>query len=978
LLHHGARSLSEEVGHGVSLLRRTPHDDSRFEVTAVTDPSFGESPHERSGINSDSPTPTTSPGGARDSTLVLREIGVLLDQLHLHPQRPLSLDSDLTSDLGVDSLALVELFDVFLTATSPRDWLDAVRAARGETIERKVPSPRAPLMRRPAGEPWPDNVATLTEALAWHVEKHPDLICIRLLETDSRGAVEDVSYASLAQQSRVVASGLIAGGLGHGERVAIMLPTGKEYFIVFLGVLLAGGVPVPIYPPAQMAVLEAHLTRQSRLLENAGATVLVTVPEAMVAARLVRARVASLRKVCTAQSLVDAGQQPLPLPEVGVDDMALIQYTSGSTGDPKGVVLTNRQLIANIESMGRAIDIDSSDVLVTWLPLYHDMGLIGSWHAPLYFGVPIVVMSPLTFLAHPASWLQAISAYSGTLSAGPNFAYQSCADRITDSELNGLDLSSWRIAFNGSEPVSESTLDRFIERFTPCGFRRTAMCPAYGLAEMGVGLAFTQVGHGPRVDTIERATLQRSSRAVATTRTNDAVTIVGCGRALPDCAVRVVGPEGEALPERIEGKVECRGPSATSGYFMNDAANRSLWHDGWLDTGDLGYIADGDLFLTGRSKDLVIRGGRKLHPEELEQSLEELIGVIRGGVAVFARADTRLGTEQIVVVAETELKDPAARTALEAAIGQRGMELLGAAPDQVVLTTRGALPRTASGKLRRSATRDALASGELGRRPAPVPVQLLRFAWSGLGPTLRRTPRMLSGGLYAVYGWVVLAPVAICTWVLSVAPLTMRTRCALARSLGRTACRTLRISFAVEGTLARATNSLVITANHSSLIDGVILFMICEEPVAFVTSTDMQHKWGLGRLLGRFGCVFVDRGDPRRSADSVERMVDVVRSGRWLALFPEGSLSGARGLRPFHLGAFEVAASADCPVVPVAIKGTREILSPGSFRLHPGTVRVVIGVPVAPTGTDFAAKVCLRDTVRSAVVALGGDESVAM
>ena len=452
---------------------------------------------------------------------------------------------------------------------------------------------------------------------------------------------------------------------------------------------------------------------------------------------------------------------------------------------------------------------------------------------------------------------------------------------------------------------------------------------------------------------------------------------MGCGKALPGYEIRIVGPRGEELAERTEGTVECRGPSATSGYFKNDAANRSLWHEGWLDTGDLGYFADGDLFLTGRSKDLVIRGGRKLHPEELEQSLGGIDGVIRGGVAVFARADSRLGTEQVVVVAETELEDPHARVALEGAIAQRGLELLGVAPDEVVLTTRGALPRTASGKLRRSATRDALASGELGRRPASVPVQLVRFAWSGLGPMVRRVPGALRDWLYAVYAWVVVVPIGLCVWMVSLAPLSLRRRCAMARSIGHVACRMLRISLEVEGALPRATRPLVVTANHSSLIDGVVLFLICEGPVAFVTSTDLERRWGLGRLLGRFGCVFVERGDPRRSVESVEKLVGVVHSGRWLAIFPEGSLSGARGLRPFHLGAFDAAVAAACPVVPVGLKGTREILSPGSFRPHPGRVRVVVGAPVLPTGADFAARVSLRDAVRRTVAELSGESSLA-
>jgi 1-acyl-sn-glycerol-3-phosphate acyltransferase len=934
------------------------------------------------------PDPVTGRSEASASEIVLREIGSLLDELRLRPTGPLRMDSDLTTELGVDSLALVELHDrlegvfgvtltedVFSTATTPRDWLAAVRGTRGEESPREASAPHVVVLRRPAGQPWPPNdVHTLTGALTWHVNAHPDLVCLRLLGTDAPGLVEEISYGTLQRESSHVANALVADGVARGDRVAIMLPTGRQYFTVFLGVLLAGAVPVPIYPPAQMAVLEAHLIRQSRLLDNAGASVLVTLSEAMVTARLVRSHVASLRAVRAAQSLIDAGRENLPLPIVTDDDVALIQYTSGSTGDPKGVVLTHAQLIANIASMGGAIGIDTSDVLVSWLPLYHDMGLIGCWHTPLYFGIPLVIQSPLTFLARPVSWLQAISTYSGTLSAAPNFAYQSCVDRIADADLVGLDLSTWRVAINGSEPVNQSSVDRFVERFAPWGFHRETMCPGYGLAEMGVGVAFAEVGRGTRADTIERAALQQTGRALAASRGDPtAITLVGCGRALSGYEVRIVGPGREVLPERAEGTVECRGPSATSGYFKNEDANRALWHDGWLDTGDLGYIADGDLFLTGRTKDLIIRGGRKLHPEDLEQSLCALDGVSPGAVAVFASPDARRGTEQIVVVVETDVKDPERRTTLEREITRRALDLLGAAPDQVVLTTPGALLRTASGKIRRGATRDALAAGVLGRTPAPAAWQLARFAWSAVGPSVHRIPGACGAGLYGLYAWTLVLPVAVGVWILSLAPVSLRTRCSIARALGRALCGAMRIRLEFEGAPPDVARPLVVAANHPSFIDALALFLAFREPVVFVTSTDLERHRLLGPVLRRFGCVFIDRGKPERSAASVARLVSSVRRGRHLVIFPEGSLSRAFGLRPFHQGAFVTATEVGCAVVPVGIRGTRHVLRPGTFWPHPGSIRVVFGAPIAPAGDDIAARVRLRDAVRRSVAELSGE-----
>ena len=924
-----------------------------------------------------------------DEKLILAAVMGVLDELHIQLDRPVFLDSNLTNDLGVDSLALVELFDqierasgvtlpdhVFLHATTPRDWLEALRAARGEATTVDTTSPVDSTstsdwtLQRPAGEMWPRDARTITEALEWHVRTHPDLVCIRVL--DAPGGSLDLTYRALADGSHRVAFGLLNDGLERGARVAIMLPTGEEFFITFLGALLAGAVPVPIYPPAQMAVLEEHLTRQSRLLENAGAVCLVTVPEAVVAARLVRTRVATLRSVRTVPALVAAGAQPLPLPEVDENDLALIQYTSGSTGDPKGVVLTNAQLIANIWSMGTTVRVDSADLLVSWLPLYHDMGLIGCWLTPLLYGFPLVIMSPLAFLAHPMTWLRTMSTYRATLSVGPNFAYQSCVQRGTDADLESLDLSRWRVAINGSEPVSNVTVERFIERFAPCGFRRSTMCPAYGLAEMGVGVAFTPLDAGPIVDVIDRATLQGSGVAEPAVPGSSTITIVSCGRTLTGYDVRVLGVNGAELTERHEGTVQCQGPSATIGYFNNEAATRALWRDGWLDTGDLGYVANGNLFLTGRSKDLIIRAGRKLHPEDLEQDLGEIDDVITGAVAVFARPDPSGGTEQIVVVVETDLTSDESRRALRQNITRRSVELLGVAPDEVVLTTRSALLRTASGKIRRSAVRDALTSRRLGRRAPPPIIQLARFWWRGLGATVRRLPNHAHEWVFSLYAWSLVALSAGAAGLLAVAPLSRRRQFTSARRLGRTLASALRITIEIDGDLASVPPAIVV-ANHSSLLDGLVLFLYGDESTAFVTSTELGRRNYIGWLLRRFGCVFIERGRPDRSGTAVAQLTDAVTQRRRLVIFPEGSLSRATGLRPFHLGAFEAAAATGAPLVPVGISGSRAILAPGSWRVRSGHVKIRVGPAHAPSGSNFAARVDLRDALRDEVERLIDD-----
>jgi 1-acyl-sn-glycerol-3-phosphate acyltransferase len=605
------------------------------------------------------------------------------------------------------------------------------------------------------------------------------------------------------------------------------------------------------------------------------------------------------------------------------------------------------------------------------------MGLIGCWHTPLLFGVPAVVLSPLAFLAHPATWLEAISQNEGTISVGPNFAYQSCVDRVTDAARDHLDLSRWRVAISGSEPVSAASVERFVERFAACGFRREAMCPAYGLAEMGVGVAFTPLNRGPRYDLVDRATLQETGQARPAPASDPAaVTYVSCGPALEGYEIRVVGPDGVQRAERVEGEVECRGPSATSGYFGRALATQALWRDGWLDTGDLGYLVDGELFITGRTKDVVIRGGRKLHPEELEQRLGETPGIIPGGVAVIARVDQSLGTEQIVAIVETATRDSAARSALTATVTRQSLEILGVAPDEVVLVPPGAIIRTASGKIRRAATGDALAAGTLGRPSAPVPLQLARFAWSGRRRLTRRSREAGAGPLYEAYSWLVIGPAAAAALVISLIPATPRRRSARARSLLAVVSRLLGVSFEVRGAFPTDSTPYVVVANHSSFIDALALYRAIPEAVVFVTSTEIERTALVGPLLRRFGCAFVQRGRPGEGSAAVTGLVEAVRHGQPLVIFPEGSLSGAVGLRPFHLGAFDVAVATAAPIIPVGVAGTRGVLAPGRRQPRRGHIVVTVGEPLRATGSDFAAKVALRDLARRRVAELSGEQAL--
>ncbi|NUN51137.1 MAG: fatty acyl-AMP ligase, partial [Candidatus Brocadiae bacterium] len=529
----------------------------------------------------------------------------------------------------------------------------------------------------------PTGAETLADALAWHAARHPDRVHITLIEEGDRHS--EITYGALLREANEVAAGLRARDLEPGQPVALMLQTCREYFQAFFGILLAGGVPVPLYPPAKATQIEEHVRRQAKILESTAAPLMIVSEEARRPATLVRSLTPTLRDVVTVADLRVPGAAPprLPLSPAG---LALLQYTSGSTGDPKGVMLTHANLLANIRAMQQACGLNGADTFVSWLPLYHDMGLIGAWLGCLYTGARAVLMSPLLFLSRPQRWLRTLSRERGTASAAPNFAYDLCATRLPDHDVDGLDLSSWRLAFNGAEAVHADSLERFAARFAGTGFRRGALLPVYGLAENCLGVTFPPLGRGPRVDRVKRDAFLRDRAAIpAADDDPTALAFVACGRPLANIEVRIADDAGHECGDRRHGRIQFRGPSATAGYYRNPEATRKMFVGDWVETGDLGYLADGELVPAGRAKDLIIRGGRNIIPTEIEEAVTGIPGVRRGCVAVFGDHDPKTGTERVVVVAETALRGDAERAALVKAIGAAVAPLLEGPPDEIVL-----------------------------------------------------------------------------------------------------------------------------------------------------------------------------------------------------------------------------------------------------------------------------------------------------
>ncbi len=895
----------------------------------------------------------------------------------------IGLDSSFDRDLGLDSLGRMELmmraqraFGVSLTdqvlasAETLRDLLQAILAAAPSrtvgAILREEPASES------AAEDLPRSALTLLEVLDWHLAVHPEKIHIQLYGDSPEP--EPISYQALAAGARRLADGLLAHGLQPGQSVAIMLPTGREYLFSFFGILMAGGVPVPIYPPARPSQLEDHLRRHAGILDNAQAILLVTVEQARNVGRLLLSKVATLREVVTFASLPPATEGGRAALSLRSDAIAFLQYTSGSTGNPKGVQLSHANLLANIRAMGRAVDARPGDVFVSWLPLYHDMGLIGAWLGSLYHGFPLVLMSPLSFLAQPERWLWAIHHHRGTLSAAPNFAYEMCLRKIAESALEGLDLETWRLAFNGAEPVSPQTVRRFSAHFRRYGLRAEAMAPVYGLAESSVGLAFPPLGRRAPIDRVQRDRLQRRGEAVPSEDpAAEADEFVACGRVLEDHQIRIVDALGRELPERREGQLQFRGPSCTRGYFRNSAETARLFDGEWLNSGDRAYLAGGEVYLTGRSKDLIIRAGRNIYPYEVEQAVGEVPGIRKGCVAVFGVRESATQTERIVVLAETRENDSGRQDQLREEVARVATDLLGMPPDEVVLAPPHSVLKTSSGKIRRAASRDMYEQGTVGRATAPVWIQVLRLLASSLPVLLRRLAHGLTERATAVYLWLIFGLLAIPVWPLILVLPGRDRRWSVLRGAARLLASLARVPVSLSGKehLLQAGPS-VLAANHASYLDGIALVAALPVRVAFVAKSELRTWWPVRRFLERIGCVFVERFDARAGVADARALVSRAREDH-LLFFPEGTFTGRAGLLPFRMGAFVVASEAGVPVIPVSIRGTRGVLADRVWFPRRGQIKVIVSPPQKPADREWSSALHLRDAVRREILRQSGE-----
>ncbi len=515
------------------------------------------------------------------------------------------------------------------------------------------------------------------------------------------------TQAEILSAAKKCASALLERGLVRGERVLIVLPTSFDFIVSFFGILIAGGIPVPSYPPAMVERIGVALERLQHVARHAEVAFCITTPKLRKVLGDLATSHAGFRGVESMDELSKRGEElgeatPVAL---GPEDTALLQYTSGSTGSPRGVRLTHANVCANVHTQGQGAHINRHDVLVSWLPLYHDMGLIGAVFCPVYYAIPLVLMSPVAFLGRPIRWLRAIQDYKGTISAAPNFSMALCVKHIREEERVGLDLSSWRVLLNGAEPVNHRHVVDFQRRFKENGFHENAILPVYGLAEAALAVSFPTPGDPVRYVVARRSAL--SEGRVELAEGAGTTTIVSLGKAMPGHELCVVDERGEPLAERNVGQIIVRGPSVMREYFRDEEATERALRNGWLWTGDLGFMHEGDLFVTGREKDLIIARGHNYHAEDVERVAEGVEGVRAGGVVAFSVVDQDRGGETAILVCETSLsREQARERSLADNLSKAVAEQTGLKVDEVVLVAPGSIPKTSSGKRQRALTRE--------------------------------------------------------------------------------------------------------------------------------------------------------------------------------------------------------------------------------------------------------------------------------
>ncbi len=566
----------------------------------------------------------------------------------------------------------------------------------GTTLARPRAHVRSPIPNNPHSN-------TIIEAL--EVAARSSGNGINLLNHRNRGVFH--SYRDILQESRRYANYLLNRGLRPRDRVIILLPTTVDFLHAFFGTLLAGGVPVPTAPPFSFGKIEKYLGNLTHIIRSSGARFFLTFPRVKLAIGPAFAGGNNISEVVMTRDIGDEAPIHGGFPAADPTAPALFQYTSGTTGLPKGAMLSNRAIMSNCHGTATGLHLFGGVVAVSWLPLFHDMGLIGSVLTGMYIEAQLHVMSPESFVMQPRRWLENISRYKAMITPAPNFAYHLCCRSIKDDQLDGLDLSSWKIALNGAEPVDKATVDTFQEKFSRVGFSSKALFPVYGMAENCLAATFPLPESPFETELVSREQLETQGLArqidpQATGSSSGALPVytVSVGYPLAGQEIRIVDKQGSTLLERQVGEILVHGPSLMDGYHDNPAETSRILRDGWLYTGDLGYVSQKRLFVTGRKKEMIIKMGRNYYPYDIERIAGQVDGVRKGCLAAFSAFNTERGSEDLVLVAETRATE-SQWSVIQKRINGELLSSLGVRADKIIIVPAKTVPKTSSGKVQR-------------------------------------------------------------------------------------------------------------------------------------------------------------------------------------------------------------------------------------------------------------------------------------
>lgn len=561
--------------------------------------------------------------------------------------------------------------------------------------------------------------ATLVDLLHKRALQQPRQIAYTFL-VDGEAEEVSLTYQELDQKARSLAAKL-QSMKATGERALLLYPPGLEFIVAFFGCLYAGVTAVPVYPPRR----NQRITRLQAIVKDAQASFALTTTSVLTNIEhslKQEPELAALHYIATENLTDNFAEDWQPL-KISMHSLAFLQYTSGSTGTPKGVMVSHGNLLHNEEMIKTAFQHTEETIFAGWLPLFHDMGLIGNVLQPLYLGIPSFLLSPTAFLQKPLRWLTAISRYKATTSGGPNFAYDLCVDKITPEQRSQVDLSSWEVAFSGSEPVRAETIERFSATFEDCGFRRNAFYPCYGMAEATLFVSGGLKTAPPVIRSLKDKALKQNFVETATQEEEDTRAIVGVGRSWLDQKIAIANPESlTKCPEGQIGEIWVCGPSVAGGYWKKpqetqQTFNAQLQDTGegpFLRTGDLGFLLDGELFVTGRIKDMIIIRGQNHYAQDIELTVQKSHSALRPNCGAAFSVDVE-GVERLVIVQEVERSYLRQLEVMEVvrAIRQVVSEQHELQVYAVVLLKTASIPKTSSGKIQRHACRDGFLNGSL-------------------------------------------------------------------------------------------------------------------------------------------------------------------------------------------------------------------------------------------------------------------------